>query len=84
MALSSYLPTLDTLGGERRQVNENIPVMMAHGSMDPMIPIAKAIRTRQELTRLGYHVSWHEYPMAHAVCAEEIHDIRSWLLKIFG
>ena len=56
--------------------------MMAHGQMDPLIPIFKGIETRQALTGLGYAVDWHEYPMAHTVCAEEIEDIRSWLLKV--
>jgi predicted esterase len=28
-------------------------------------------------------VNRHEYPIQHAVCAEEIEDIRSWLLKVF-
>ena len=50
--------------------------------MDPVIPLAKAIETRQELIRLGYAVKWHEYPMQHTVCADEIQEIRSWLLQI--
>jgi phospholipase/carboxylesterase len=84
MALSCHLPTEDTLAEEGSQVNRDIPIMMAHGTYDPTVPIDKGIRTRQELTRLGYEVSWHEYPMPHAVCGEEIQDIRSWLLKILG
>jgi phospholipase/carboxylesterase len=82
MGLSTYLPDLDALPHERSEVNLQIPVMMAHGSMDPMIPIAKGIRTKQELTRLGYGVEWHQYPMMHQVCPDEISDIRAWLLKV--
>jgi phospholipase/carboxylesterase len=52
--------------------------------MDPMIPLARAIETRQELARLGYAVSWHEYPIEHSVCAEEIDDIRAWLLGVLA
>jgi phospholipase/carboxylesterase len=81
LALSCYLPTGDTLEEERSEVNRGIALMMAHGTMDPLIPVAKSIRTRQELTRLGYRVNWHEYNMQHAVCPEEIRDIRSWLLE---
>ena len=58
--------------------------MMAHGQMDPVIPIDKAIETRQELTRLGYAVSWQAYPMQHSVCADEIQAIRSWLIEILA
>lgn len=81
LALSCYLPTADTLAREMSAVNRDIPLMMAHGTMDPLIPVAKSIRTKQELTRLGYQVQWHEYNMQHAVCPEEIQDIRSWLLQ---
>jgi len=81
MALSCYLPSVERVVEERSDVNREVPIMMAHGSMDPVIPVAKAVRTRQELTRLGYPVQWHEYDMQHAVCPEEIRDIRSWLLE---
>lgn len=84
LALSTILPTVDTLAKEGSQVNQDIPIMLAHGTWDPIIPIANTVRTKQELTRLGYRLSWHEYPMEHAVCAEEIRDIRSWLIKIFN
>lgn len=83
LALSTYLPTADTLAEDASQTNRNTPILMAHGTMDPMIPIGHAIRTRQGLTRLGYRISWHEYPMMHGLCVEEIQDIRSWLLERF-
>ena len=82
LALSMHLPTIHNLAAELSPANRKVPIMMAHGQMDPVIPVAKAIETRQELTRLGYEVSWHEYPMQHSVCADEIEEIRSWLIKI--
>jgi phospholipase/carboxylesterase len=27
-------------------------------------------------------MEWHEYPMQHSVCAEEIVDIGAWLRKV--
>ena len=83
LALSCYLPTGDTLEAERDEINQEIPLMMAHGTMDPTIPVSNAIRTRQALKQLGYKIRWHEYRMMHEVCAEEIQDIRSWLLNAF-
>jgi phospholipase/carboxylesterase len=83
LALSTYLPTKDKLAEQISPVNKDIPMMMAHGTKDPMIPVALGLQTRQALRRLGYEISWHEYPIMHAVCAEEIQDIRAWLLKIF-
>ena len=82
LAMSMHLPTIQHLASELSPANRDIPIMMAHGQMDPVIPVAKAIETRQELTRLGYTVNWHEYPIQHTVCAEEIQEIRSWLLQI--
>jgi phospholipase/carboxylesterase len=82
LAMSMHLPTIYNLATELSPANRKVPIMMAHGQMDPVIPVAKAIETRQELTRLGYAVRWHEYPMQHTVCANEIREIRSWLLQI--
>ena len=82
LAMSMHLPMIQRLASELSPANRKIPIMLAHGQMDPVIPVAKAIETRQELTRLGYAVKWHEYPMQHTVCADEIQEIRSWLLQI--
>ncbi len=83
LVLSTYLPTADKLAEQISLVNKDIPIMMAHGTMDPVIPMAHAVRTKQALRRLGYQISWHEYPIMHGVCAEEIQDISAWLLKLF-
>jgi phospholipase/carboxylesterase len=83
LALSTYLPTVDNIEEEISLVNKDVPIMMAHGTLDPMIPMAHALRTKQALRRLGYEISWHEYPIMHGVCTEEIQDISAWLLKIF-
>ena len=84
LAMSMHLPGINNLASELSPANRNIPIMMAHGQMDPVIPVDRAIETRQELTRMGYAVRWHEYPMQHTVCADEIKEIRSWLLPILS
>ena len=84
LAMSMHLPTLRDRSAALSPVNREVPIMMAHGQMDPVIPLAKAIATRQELTRLGYAVSWHEYPIQHSVCAEEVADIRAWLMGVLA
>ncbi|MGD9034488.1 MAG: hypothetical protein PVJ69_00365 [Desulfobacteraceae bacterium] len=83
LALSTYLPTAENIAEEISLINKDIPIMMAHGTMDPVIPVAHGIRTKQALGRLGYQISWREYPIMHGVCIEEIQDIGAWLLKIF-
>jgi phospholipase/carboxylesterase len=84
LAMSMHLPTIRDRSAALSPANREVPIMMAHGQMDPLIPLARAIETRQELTRLGYAVSWHEYPIQHSVCAEEVADIRAWLLGVLA
>lgn len=83
MALSTYLALPDTIGAQAAR-NAALPVFMAHGTMDPMVPYAGGVRSRDRLEAIGFTVEWHEYPMAHAVCPQEIADIRSWLIRVFG
>jgi len=84
LALSCSLPLADALAAESAPANRDVPIFMAHGTHDPMIPMARALRAREVLTGLGYHVEWHEYPMPHAVCAQEIADISAWLGTVLG
>jgi phospholipase/carboxylesterase len=82
LGLSTHLPSMRLLEKERHGANQETPIMMAHGEMDPMIPMARAVATRQWLTRLGYAVRWRHYPMMHGVCTEEIRDVRAWLMEV--
>jgi phospholipase/carboxylesterase len=82
MALSTYLPLAATLAAERNAVNAQIPIFMAHGQYDDIIPIRRAQDSMNLLKQLQYQVEWHEYPMPHSVCGEEIRDISAWLTKL--
>jgi phospholipase/carboxylesterase len=82
MALSTYLPLRNTLEKERSAINADLPVFMAHGEYDNMIGIDRALQTRQALEALGYPVEWHDYPMPHSVCPEEIGDIADYLIRV--
>jgi len=79
MALSAYLPLADTLPTEAAAQNRDVPIFYAHGTYDPMIPLARATASRDRLGALGYPVEWHEYPMQHSVCPEELQAISAWL-----
>ena len=61
----------------------DVPIFMAHGLSDPMIPIARAVTSREALLHLNYQVEWHEYGMGHQVCPEEINDIAAWLNRVY-
>ena len=82
LALSSYLPLRATLEAERSAESKDVPIFMAHGQYDDLIPVSRADESRQALERLGYKVQWKTYPMPHSVCPEEIADIGSFLLRI--
>jgi phospholipase/carboxylesterase len=82
IALSCHVPVLHALAAEAHQANFSTPIFMAHGKSDNVIPMTFAAESRRQLLDSGYHVQWHEYPMAHSVCREEIADIRHWLQQV--
>jgi len=79
IALSTYLPMAATLAAERSAANAATPVFWGHGTADPVVVLPRGSDSRDALQALGHAVDWHTYPMAHAVCAEEIDDLRHWL-----
>ena len=82
MALSTYLPLRDSFQDE--VTSSDIPIFMAHGVMDPVLPMTLGRDAADFMLANGFEIEWHDYPMAHSVCAEEINDIRSWLLSIYA
>jgi phospholipase/carboxylesterase len=79
LALSTYLPLKATLAKQAHAANLATPIFMAHGRADDIISLDRALASRLSLEESGFNVQWHEYPMAHSVCAEEINDIRLFL-----
>jgi phospholipase/carboxylesterase len=84
MALSTYLPIADKFPAEAGAANRDVPIFMAHGSYDPVIPLARAAQSRGLLESLGYSVEWREYPMPHSVSPEEVTDIGAWLRRVLA
>ena len=82
MALSCFLPLTDKVAAEAVAVNRDVPIFMAHGTEDPVIPLQRAAISRDALRKLGYQVDWREYSMPHAVCPEEIGDVGAWLDRV--
>jgi phospholipase/carboxylesterase len=84
MALSTYVPVGEKLSAEASAANRHVPILMAHGTYDPVIPLDRAEQSRALLESLGYPVEWREYGMPHSVCPEELADIGAWLGKALG
>ncbi|WP_395701663.1 alpha/beta hydrolase [Aquabacterium sp.] len=79
--LSGYLPLPETTAAEAHATNRSVPIFLAHGRNDGVVPLARGAAARDALQALGYAVEWHEYPMEHSVCIEEIHALQHWLLQ---
>ncbi|NLB30964.1 MAG: carboxylesterase [Alcaligenaceae bacterium] len=79
VGLSGYLPILEKTADERAPVNQDTPILMVHGSLDQVVQVSRGEQSRDHLKELGYEVEWHDYPMQHEICAEEIRDINDFL-----
>ncbi|MBV1884724.1 MAG: carboxylesterase [Gammaproteobacteria bacterium] len=84
MALSTFLPSVESLKTTRHDSNRSIKIFMAHGTNDSMIPIAMAKAARSSLEEFQYPLEWNEYPMGHEVCPGEIKAISQWLQRRFS
>jgi phospholipase/carboxylesterase len=82
VGMSGYLPLAAMLASERSQANADVPIFLAHGRQDPVVPFAAGTATRDGLRASGYPVEWHEYPMPHSVCMEEISDLQRWMVRV--
>jgi phospholipase/carboxylesterase len=82
LALSCYLPLAGALAAERAPANAGVPIFMAHGLEDGVLPIAMGLDSREVLKGLGFAVEWHQYRMAHSVSQPEVADIREFLFRV--
>ncbi len=82
MPLSTYLPLRDTLAAQASATNRDVPMLMCHGRQDPVVPLLLGERSRDMLQSLGYSVDFRVYDMPHSVCADEVRDISSWLVRV--
>jgi phospholipase/carboxylesterase len=84
VAMSGYLPLAQTTAAEAHAANRGVPIFMAHGRSDGVVPLARGQAARDELQRLGYRVDWHDYPMEHSVCADEVQALQQWLRGVLA
>jgi phospholipase/carboxylesterase len=84
VGLSGYLPLAAATSAERSDANALTPIFMGHGEHDEIVLVERGRASRDALKALGYGVEWHEYPMGHSVCAQEIADLNRWLVKVLA
>ena len=83
LGLSTYLPLAKTITQEASDANRHTPILMAHGRLDPVLPMTLGEQTYQLLKQQGHPIEWHDYPMEHQVCLEEVEMIGKWLISVF-
>lgn len=79
MALSTYMACPERLAVEQLTHNKNTPVFIAHGTQDPVVPLAAGQQAYQAYKAAGFSVSWRDYRMPHSVCAQEIDEISRFI-----
>lgn len=77
MALSTWCPLV-----EQFYLHREMPLFIAHGQQDPVVPFELGVKARDDLTAKGYQIDWHDYPMQHQVCIDEIEAIGAWLRRV--
>lgn len=75
MALSCYLP-----GCAQLHAGKQLPLFLGHGVRDQVVTIARGREAAKRLEHAGYCPEWRQYDMEHSLCAEELSDLRRWLL----
>jgi phospholipase/carboxylesterase len=84
IALSTYLADSPSLVNEASAANRDVPILMVHGTRDPIVPHARGAESAKTLRDAGYNVRFDEYPMEHSVCMEEIESIAAYLHRWLG
>lgn len=79
LAMSTYLATKNDDAGA---IHKNMPIMIHHGLYDPVVPEQLGRKSMDHLSRQGFKAEYQTYPMEHAVCPEQIHDISQWLQAV--
>lgn len=84
LALSCYLAQPATLPDEASPENRAVPIFMAHGRRDAVIPYDHGKHSYKRLLELAYPIEWKGYATEHSVCPEELTDIESWLHQVLA
>ena len=84
VGMSGYLPLADTTAAERQVAHRDLPVFLGHGRSDGIVPLVRGTAARDTLQALGHPVEWHDYPMEHSVCLEEVQHVQQFVLKVLA
>ncbi|WP_261843628.1 alpha/beta hydrolase [Aliamphritea ceti] len=84
LALSTYVPCEQSLRTAVQPDNKTLPIMIAHGSQDDVVPIQLGEVAKELLTELGFTPEWRTYPIDHSVSLDEVTMISDWLKNVLN
>lgn len=84
VALSTYLSTANELAKKATWANADTPIFIAHGNLDNAVDIEYGKAAFNILQERHYPVQWHEYPIGHHLCRQEMKDVCYFIDRVFG
>jgi thioredoxin 1 len=71
-----------TGSGELAESAREVPVLVQHGTHDPLIAVKHSRELARSLRAVGIPTVYREYPMEHQVAIEGLQDARAWLDRV--
>lgn len=84
VALSAYEVDTETRWSETAPQNSQTPILFCHGTRDDVVPIGRARQAHDVLRSQGRPIDWCEYPIAHEVAVNEIHQVSTWVKRLLA
>jgi phospholipase/carboxylesterase len=78
LALSSFIPTVERWEPDLDS-RPGLPVLIAHGSLDPVIEVRFGRAASERLAEAGLDVTYRESPVGHTLAPEAVDLARGWL-----
>ena len=81
VALSGYLNEKILTEDFINKDNKHLQFFVSHGSVDQVIPVEWARKTKPFIENLGLPIEYHEYPVGHGVAPQNFYDFKNWLIQ---
>ena len=81
-ALSTYRIKPELTENQAVSANQNLPVFVAHGEQDEVVPVELGHQGFDSLRQQGFDPVWQTYQMGHEVCFKEIESLSRWIQQV--
>jgi phospholipase/carboxylesterase len=81
VALSGYVSEPILEENYLRNDLSKLKIFHSHGTVDQVIPVEWARKTKPFLEKLGVNCTYKEYPVGHGVAPQNFYDFKNWLLE---